>query len=111
MSFDELLDELNDSCLSVCGGQEFAYLRVVSLPEDETGTFVGIIDTGAEPEEVGPGDGSTYMRVWGGGDLIGLALLKGDEVSTATTVYKIVNMHEDEGRGLWLLLRQDRAVS
>jgi hypothetical protein len=51
------------------------------------------------------------MRVWGGGELIDLALLKGVEVSTETTVYKIVDMKQDEGRGLWLLLRQDRAVS
>jgi len=111
MSFDDLIIGLNASCLSVCGGQSFSYTRVTSSPEDEPGTFIGIPDTGAEPESFAPGVGTTYLKIWGAAELIALALQKGDQVSMDSVVYKIVDMDEDAGSGLWLLLRKDLDIS
>lgn len=101
---------LNDSCLSAFG-QEFSFTRIASLAEaqpDDPLTFTGILETGVEVEGVAPGEGSTYARLWGAEAAVSLRLQKGDEIPTTTTIYKIVDIREDAGRGLWLLLRKDR---
>ncbi len=109
MGFDDLVRELNVSCLAACGGQEYAFSRVVSLPQQgEPATVTGILDVGVELEGIAPGEGSAYAKFWGDQDLIALKLMKGDEISTLTHVYKIVDMREDGGRGMWMILHLDR---
>ncbi len=112
MSFDDLAAFINDSCLSVFG-REFTFTRVASLVDEESDdpqAITGILESGVEPEGVAPGDGSTYARFWIKSGDIDPAPQKGDEISSATTIYKIVRMEEDAGGGLWFLLRQDRPV-
>ncbi len=103
---------MTDSCLSVFG-QEFSFERVTSLadalPTDPT-TITGILEAGSSEEGTAPGDDSTYARLWAAADVIALKLQKGDEISTATTVYVIVDIKEDAGEGLWFLMRKDRDV-
>ncbi len=109
MSFDDLVRELNGSCLAACGGQEYAFTRVVSLPQQgDPATVTGILDVGVELEGIAPGEGSAYARFWGAQDLIALRPMKGDEIGTPTHVYKIVDMREDGGHGLWMILHLDR---
>ncbi len=109
MSFDDLVRNVNGSCLAACGGQEYAFSRVVSLPQQgDPATVTGILDVGAELEGIAPGEGSAYAKFWGAQGLIALKLMKGDEILTPTHVYKIVDMREDGGHGLWMILHLDR---
>ena len=113
MSFDDLVAGVNAACLDSFGTL-YTFTRVASLKEGETAvpqTITGILETGYEPEDKAPGDGSTYARFWLQTTDVSPAPAKGDEIASATTIYKIVRMEEDAGRGLWILLRQDRAVS
>jgi hypothetical protein len=113
MTFDDLTSSMNESLLSVFG-KEFTFTRVASLEDDEEAvpeTITGILEAGIEPEDIAPGDGSTYARLWLQSGDISPVPQKGDEVSSSTTVYKIVRMEEDAAGGLWMLLRQDRAVT
>ena len=112
MGFDDLVQSLNDSCLAACGGQECGFARVVSLPQPgDPATVAGILDVGVEPEGIAPGEGSAYAKFWGAQALVALKLMKGDEINTATHVYKIVDMREDGGRGLWMILHLDREAA
>ncbi len=103
---------LNDSCLVVFG-QEFLFTRVTSAPEGapvDPVPITGIPDPGARLEQSAPGEDSTYMELWIQEGTVDPAPAKGDEISTATTVYKIVDKPEDAAGGITLLLRKDRAV-
>ncbi len=112
MSFDDLVRELNGSCLAACGGQEYAFSRVVSPPRpDDPATVKGIIDAGVELEGVAPGEGSMWAKFWGAEDLVTLKLRKGDEIITPAAVYKIVDIREDGGHGVWMILRKDREAA
>jgi hypothetical protein len=107
MSFEDLVGGVNKSCLGSFG-REFTFTPASS---SEPITITGILEAGAEQEETAPGDGSTYARLWINAADISPAPQRGDEISSATTVYKIVRMQEDAAGGLWILLRQDRPVS
>ncbi|MBN1567929.1 MAG: hypothetical protein JXA73_08770 [Acidobacteria bacterium] len=72
--------------------------------------FTGIPDSGPEEEDVAPGDGSTYLYLWANASDFSPRPARGDEISTATTVYKIVDLQEDPAGGLLLKLRYDRDV-
>jgi hypothetical protein len=112
MSFENLIDGVNKSCLDTFG-QTFIFTQAATEeePNPTPQTITGILESGFEPEDRPPGDGSTYARLWMNAADLTTPAEKGDEVSSATFVYKIVRMEEDAGGGLWLMLRQDRAVS
>ncbi|MBN2118508.1 MAG: hypothetical protein JW730_18185 [Anaerolineales bacterium] len=97
---------MNEACLKVFG-QALIFTR--SATQEEI-SIEGILVSGAEPEEVAPGDGSIYARLWILDSEIDPAPGSGDEISTDTTIYKIVRLEADAGGGLVLLLRQDRLV-
>jgi hypothetical protein len=107
MAFSDLASGLNKSCLSSFGQQ---LVFTPQAPGAEPSTITGILETGVELEQTAPGDGSIYVRLWLNSSAIVPAPQKGDEISSATTVYKILRIEEDAGGGTWLLLRQDRAV-
>lgn len=109
MGFGDLVGFVNGAALDTFG-DDFAFTRVNSLPAGEELTVTGILDAGFEPEDRPPGDGSTYARLWLQTDDLSPVPERGDEIASATTVYKIVRLQEDAGNGLWLLLRQDRVV-
>lgn len=77
----------------------------------ETEPITGILDEGVEPEDRKPGDGSTYALLAVQASLLDPAPQKGDEISTDTAVYKIVDMASDAGDRLIMKLRYDRDVS
>jgi hypothetical protein len=98
---------INQGCLSAFG-QPFSFTpQTTGIAQSIT----GILDSGVELEDVAPGDGSTYARLWIDPSALAPSPQQGDEIASATTVYKIVKMQEDAGGGLWMLLRYDRAVS
>jgi hypothetical protein len=97
---------LNEACLSAFG-QAFMFTRNVT---GDSQSVIGILEAGIELEEVPPGDGSIYAKLWIQSADIVPAPEAGDEFSTATTVYKIVRMEKDAGGGLLMLLRQDRMI-
>ena len=111
MAFDDLLAGINESCLSAFG-QDFTFTRGTysEEPYEEPLTVAGILESGVEPEEGAPGDGTVYARLWIQASAIDPAPEKGDEFANATTVYKIMQLQQDAGGGLWLLLRQDRMI-
>jgi hypothetical protein len=64
-----------------------------------------------EQESNAPGDGSNYLFLWiNAADFSDLPDT-GDEVTTSTTVYKIVDRKSDEAGGWYLKCRYDRAVT
>lgn len=110
-AFDDLMKNVNDSCLAHLGGQEFGFTRINSLEQpDDPATFPGIIDIGVEFEGAAPGDGSIYALLNAFDAAVALKLQKGDEISTATDVYLIVEMRQDAKKGLKMLLRRDREL-
>jgi hypothetical protein len=110
MAFEDLMSGVNGGCLAVFG-QSFTFTRVTSLEAGDVPLAItGILDAGVQPEDAPPGDGSTYAKLWVQSSDIDPAPQRGDEVSSATTVHKIVNLQEDAGGGLWMLLRKDRDV-
>lgn len=104
MSFDP--SPLNEACLEAFG-QAFTFRPAEG---GEPQVITGILDAGIEPEEGTPGDGSTYALLWLDATAIDPRPQKGDEIESATTVYVIVRVEEDAGRGLRMLLRQDRTI-
>jgi hypothetical protein len=109
VAFDDLVSTVNAAIVSTFG-KEYAFTRVESEEEGEELTITGVLDTGYEPEDRPPGDGSIYARFWLQASDIDPAPENGDEIASATTVYKIVRSDNDAGGGLWLLLRKDRSV-
>ena len=106
MGFDETVDRVNEVCLAVFG-QTLTLTRALtadSLP------IVGILEEGIEPEDRPPGDGSVYAGFWTAASSADPPAETGDEISTATTVYKIVRIQQDAGSGFRMLLRKDRTV-
>lgn len=113
MSFDDLMASLNDACLATFG-HDLTFSRVASLPDNEQSdetSVSGVLEPGADLEGLPPGDGSTYARFWIESSAISPAAQAGDEISTDSTVYKIVQIQEDAGGGVLFLLRMDRAVT
>jgi len=108
VTYATLVGNLNASMLATFG-QSFTFTP--ALAPSTPVTITGILETGAELEDVAPGDNSIYCRLWVQSSDFTVGPLVGDEVSSATTVYKIVRLQEDAGGGLWLLLGQDRAVT
>lgn len=97
---------MNEACLSVFG-QALTFRRNLT---GESQSVLGILESGVELEEVPPGDGSVYAKLWIHSADIVPAPEPGDEFSTAMTAYKIVRMENDAGGGLLMLLRQDRMI-
>jgi len=101
MSVD--FSDLNQACLDVFG-------QACTFTPAETGvpqTISGIIDSGVQLENATPGDGSIYARLWLDSSVDPIPA-EGDEISSASTIYKIARVEQDPGGGLWLLLRKDR---
>lgn len=92
-----------------------AFGEALTLTRIESGSgslpITGILEEGVEIEDVKPGEGSMYAIVAAQASLIDPAPLRGDEVSTDTTVYKIVDLMADSGDELRMKLRKDRDVS
>lgn len=106
MAVNDLFRGLNEACL-------IAFGQAYTLTRSEIGEWLsvdGILEEGAEPEGVAPGDGSIYARFWTRADNIDPPPELGDEISTDAAIYKILRMERDGGGGLILLLRQDRLV-
>jgi hypothetical protein len=92
---------VNQACLSVFG-QAFTFVP----SEGEPLGMSGIIDIGVQPEGYPPGDGSTYARLWiAASDTVPV---KGDEIDSDNTAYKVLDVQRDSASGIWLLLRKDR---
>jgi hypothetical protein len=108
MTFTTALGNMNASMLAAFG-QTFTFTHAEG--PWTTLSVTGILESGSEVEDVAPGDSSIYCRLWVQSSDFTEAPAVGDEVSSATTVYKIIRMQEDAGGGLWFLLRQDRAVT
>ena len=109
MGFSDIADTINDAVLDAFSEEElFTLTRIQS--GDGTLTFRGVLGPGAEPENQAPGAGSILAELFTKASNINPGPEKGDEISTATTVYKIVDLHKDGGLGLTLTLRQDRPV-
>ena len=103
MSID--FGRINSACLGAFGDPYT--LRRFQTGESEI--ITGILSGGSELEGVAPGDGSTIAKLWVSSANI-VRPVKGDEISTESTVYKIVDTDEDSANGLSLLLRKDRAI-
>lgn len=102
--FDDLVESVNSICIAAFG-QEFSYLPQTS---DAVAIEVtGILDPGAELEEEAPGDGSMYARLWLQQSALETAPVLGDQVTSGSTIYKVLGIEEDAGDGLWILLRRD----
>lgn len=106
MGFDDLSALVNSACLAAFGSS-FTYTRIST---NVSQSVMGILDAGVQLENVPPGDGSAYARLWFDHTTIDPVPDPGDEIASATTIYKIVRLEEDAGGGLWMLLRQDREV-
>lgn len=96
------------ACL-IAFGQACIFTRVGS--ESSQQLITGILDEGVEQEAAAPGDGSTYAILILLASSINPAPVKGDEISTTTSVYKIVGIDRDSGDGMQLTLRYDRERS
>ena len=104
MSFDEIAARVNSVCLSTFG-QEFTLKRFAT---GTTETITGILEAGVLPEENAPGDGSVYASLWVRAADLATAPQRGDEVSSSTTVYKVLDIERDVDGGLRMQLRMDR---
>lgn len=110
MPFDDLLSEINSSCVAEFGS-EYAFSRVTTLqdaPSDDPATITGIVNPGAELEENAPGDDSAYVRFSMQASEVSVPLQRGDEITVEGTVYKIVDIGIDAGGMVEFLLRKDR---
>jgi hypothetical protein len=105
MSFDPGI--VNKACLDAFG-QAFTFTPAAT--GDPQAITAILVDSGIEPEESPPADGSTYAQLWLESVSINPRPEKGDEIASGTTVYKIVRIEEDAGKGLRMLLRQDRTI-
>jgi len=97
---------INRACLDSFG-QAFIFRPAATRVAQ---AITGILDSGVQPEEASPGDGSTYALLWLQATDIDPPPEKGDEIASDTTVYKVVRIEEDAGNGLRMLLRQDRMI-
>ncbi len=108
MSFDSLAGSINRICVRVFG-------QTVTFTPQTPGaapiTINGVMDPGAELEAEAPGDGSVNAVLFVHAEDISPIPVNGDEIATATTIYKIVQVLQDKGEGLALHLRQDRMVT
>ena len=88
-------------------GQSFTITpRAGGTPQQIT----GILDTGIEQEQLPPGDGSTYARLFVQASAFSIPPVIGDEIASQTTKYRIVRLEEDAGGGIHILLRQEMAI-
>jgi len=108
VAFDEAAANLNASMLAAFG--ESFIFTPAAAPSTPV-SITGIMESGSELEEDAPGDGSIYARLWVKSSDFSTAPVAGDEVASASTVYKVLRVQEDAGGGTWLLLRQDRAMT
>jgi hypothetical protein len=107
MGFDGLADQLNSAVLDTFGEEpDFTLQRVQS--GSGSLAFRGVLGPGPEPENQPPGGGSMLAVVFTEAGAISPDPEKGDQVSTPSTVYYIVDIHKDAGRGLYMVLRKDR---
>lgn len=93
-------------------GESYTLTRSEDLDDSPPATeaFTAVSCDLPEDESNPPGDGSNYLFLW-----ISIADFSdlpdtGDEVSTATTVYKIVDKKVDGASGMYFKCRYDRAV-
>jgi hypothetical protein len=105
--FDALADSVNKACLGIFG-QALKFIRIQSGAE--TLSITGILESAAEFEESSPGDCSVYARLWIRAADIDPPPERGDEIATESAVYKILDIEQDAGGGLRMLLRQDRMI-
>ncbi len=105
MSFDELAEQVNDACIAAFG-QAFTFTPSLTGIEQ---TITGILES-VELEARPPGDGSTYMRLFFQPSALAAAPVEGDEVASATAVYKVIRIEQDEALGGFILLRKDRDI-
>ena len=94
----------NNSCLSVFG-------QSLTLTRMQTGvdlSFSGILESGLDPEDSIPGEGSINARCWTTSEQIVELPSQGDYVTTTTTIYEIVDLIQDAGLGVTLALRKNR---
>lgn len=97
--------DLNGDCLAAFGQA----LSFTPASSEEAQEFTGILEAGAQLEAAAPGDSSSYARVWLRQGDLNPQPAAGDEISTATTVYKILGPPElDAAGGMRLLLCYDR---
>ncbi len=108
MTFDTALGNLNDSMLSAFG-ESFTFTPAAA-PSTPV-TITGIMLSGIELEEEAPGEGSVNAHLWVMASDFTTAPVAGDEIASASTVYKVLTPTNDGGGGLVLPLRKDRAVT
>lgn len=108
MSFDSLVSTAYRTCLNTLG-QSYTY--TAQAPGSTPITITGKLTAGAELEPDAPGSGSVNAILFVHATDISPAPANGDEIASATTVYKIVQVLRDSGDRIALHLRQDRMVS
>lgn len=105
MAFDDLMAELNRDCLDEFGRPLTFTPAATGIPQSIT----GILDEAAELEDEAPGQ-SVNALLWCAAADIDPVPAAGDEIATATTVYKILLPKRDAAGGLMLHLRRDREL-
>ncbi len=97
-----LVDRLNEQVLSTFG-RELTYTPQAGTPS----TLVGILETGARPEDAAPG---VYALLFVRAAAFAEPPARGDEVTVGGSVYKVVDLEADAEGGLRLVLHFNRAV-
>jgi hypothetical protein len=106
MAFGDLVDGVNQACLQAFG-------QAYTFTPAETGiaqTITGILSEGAQLEESAPGDGSSSAVLFVKSGSITPEPAGGDEIASATTIYKVLLPKRDSGGGLILLLRKHEDI-
>ncbi len=110
MGFGDIADTINDAMLDAFGEESTFNLTRIQSGEG-TLVFRGVLGPGPELEPNAPGDGSVLARVFAKASVFDPPPEEGDEVSTPTTIYKVVHIDKDAGGWMALTLRQDRQAS
>jgi hypothetical protein len=108
VSFADLVSTAYRVCLNTLG-QSYNYTS--QTPGATPITVTGKLTAGAELEPDAPGAGSVNAILFVHATDISPAPANGDEIASATTVYKIVQVLQDSGDRIALHLRQDRMVT
>jgi hypothetical protein len=102
MAFSGLVARLDDACLRNFGTQ-ITYTPQLGVAF----ALTGILDVGARREDAAPG---TYALLFAKAAAFSSPPERGDEVTVANAVYKVVDIEADAGGGLRLVLHFNRTT-
>ncbi len=103
MAFTDAAARLDDACLRAFG------IEVIYTPQNGSAAFslTGILDVGARREDAAPG---TYAVLFARSAGFPQPPDRGDEVTVGNSIYKVVDLEADAGRGLRLVLHFNRTL-